>query len=283
MTNPNHIVITGLPRSGTTLVCHLINKVDNAVALNEPIKIKNFKALNEQQILENIASFFNHTGEQILQQKQAVSLLVDDAVPDNHMASSRESNGLRQLSEGAQKGLFDITKSLNNHFKLCIKHNAIFSQLLDQLNVLYPCYAIIRNPLSLLASWSTVKLPINRGHIPAAEKINPELSAQLNQTHDVVDRQITIMSWFFERFSSLSNANIIRYEDVVSSGGNILKKMIPGAETLNEKLRNKNLNDLYDHNLMLKLGEKLLVSEGSMWNFYNKEDIEKLMSEISQR
>jgi len=279
--NLNNIVITGLPRSGTTLVCHLLNKVDNAVALHEPIKIKSFNDLSEAQIFNHIIDFFDSTRSRITQHKQAISLLVNDEVPDNHMSCSRDSRtGLRQKSAGAEKGLFEIKKDLDENFKLYIKHNAIFSHLLTRLQKRFSCYAVIRNPLSLLASWNSVQLPINRGHIPAAERINPELATLLTQTDGVIDRQIIIMSWFFEQFSSLPDDQVIRYEDVVTSGGKVLKQLLPSAKVLNESLQNKNLNDLYDHQLMLKHGKKLLASEGIMWDYYHKSDVEKLMSEI---
>ena len=33
----NDVVITGLPRGGTTLACELLNAVENTVALDEPM------------------------------------------------------------------------------------------------------------------------------------------------------------------------------------------------------------------------------------------------------
>lgn len=38
--NENNIILTGLPRSGTTLSVHLLNKLPNTVGLHEPIKFK---------------------------------------------------------------------------------------------------------------------------------------------------------------------------------------------------------------------------------------------------
>jgi hypothetical protein len=32
-----NVVLTGLPRSGTTLVCRLLNKLPDTVALHEPL------------------------------------------------------------------------------------------------------------------------------------------------------------------------------------------------------------------------------------------------------
>jgi len=37
MSNPHNIILKEIPRSGTTLVCHLINKLPNFVALHEPM------------------------------------------------------------------------------------------------------------------------------------------------------------------------------------------------------------------------------------------------------
>jgi hypothetical protein len=36
------VLITGTPRSGTTLVCHLLNQLPDTVALNEPMQPRHF-------------------------------------------------------------------------------------------------------------------------------------------------------------------------------------------------------------------------------------------------
>jgi hypothetical protein len=74
--------------------------------------------------------------------------------------------------------------------------------------------------------------------------------------------------------------NIIRYEDIVSSGGKALSAIVPAAAELDFPLQNKNLNPLYDREMMLDIGGKLLRSEGAYWHFYSKGSVEELLSNI---
>ena len=43
--NLRNVVLTGLPRSGTTLACHLLNKLPDTVAVLEPFEAGRFAGL----------------------------------------------------------------------------------------------------------------------------------------------------------------------------------------------------------------------------------------------
>ena len=58
--------------------------------------------------------------------------------------------------------------------------------------------------------------------------------------------------------------NILRYEDIVNSGGRALEVIVPSARELDEPLRSRNVNPLYDRDFMLRCGERLLESEGAL-------------------
>jgi len=58
----NDIVLAGLPRSSSTLTCHLINKLPDAVALHEPMNAGRFQAFPDRAaMLNNITQFFKKT------------------------------------------------------------------------------------------------------------------------------------------------------------------------------------------------------------------------------
>ena len=60
----NNIVLTGIPRSGTTLTCHLLNKVPNVVALFEPMLWGGVSdPTNHRTICDSIDRFFQQTRE----------------------------------------------------------------------------------------------------------------------------------------------------------------------------------------------------------------------------
>lgn len=279
--NHSNIILTGLPRSGTTLICHLLNKVNNTIALDEPMTGSFAKGTTKQQICTEIAEFFASSRQSVLQNKKVLTKHVNGKVPDNSFGSEKSDNGLRIIH--IERSFIQIENDVSDDFTLCIKHNGLFTSLLIELTAFFPCYAIIRNPLAILASWNSVDIPINKGHIPVAENIDQELSQKLNTMPDKIDRQFYILSWFFNHYKkALPREKIIRYEDIIASGGASLQIVVPEAIKLSEPLINKNLHQLYDRELMSALGERLLITEGDFWHFYTHEDVKTLLSEITE-
>jgi len=99
---------------------------------------------------------------------------------------------------------------------------------------------------------------------------------------DNMEQRLKKMHYNFERYqSSLPRENIIRYEDICTTGGKALQVIVPAAAELDEPLENKNANPLYDREKMLRVGERLLESEGAYWNFYTREDVQGIMDKLS--
>lgn len=273
-----NIVITGLPRSGTTLTCHLLHKLNDTVALHEPMAVNRFIGMSMDEICDSIESYFSNTRISLHERGVAVSNHVAGAVPDNTFGEARNAEGYRVFREKKSLGEIEISKPLSDDFMLCIKHNGVFAYLLEHLVSRFSCYAIVRNPVSVMASWNSVNLPVKDGHIPAAEAIDPELKESLAAIDDKHERQIYILSWFFRHFrASLSDSSILRYEDIVASGGSALAVVNPDAAELSEPLQSKNLSDLYDASLMRDLASRLLETDGDYWHFYRREEIADLV------
>lgn len=99
---------------------------------------------------------------------------------------------------------------------------------------------------------------------------------------DSVDMWLVRMHSTFERYQqSLPSENIIRYEDICASGGKALEVIVPSAADLEEPLENKNANPLYEREKVLRVGERLLESEGAYWNFYTRENVQEIMDKLS--
>jgi hypothetical protein len=184
--------------------------------------------------------------------------------------------------KGMEKGKVVVDKELKKNFFLVVKQPALFSALLPVLAQSFPCYAIVRNPLSVLGSWNSVDHKVREGHSRGAELYDEGLRRELASTEDRFDRQSILLSWWYERFYTiLDEHHIIRYEDIVSSGGGALSAITPAAQTLQEPLSSQNLNALYDREEMLMLGRTLLDREGAYWRFYTRESVETLIAEIA--
>ena len=77
----------------------------------------------------------------------------------------------------------------------------------------------------------------------------------------------------------LPEKSILCYENIVADRGKALSVIQAQASMLNEPLKNKNINKLYDRELMLLLGDKLLNSDGCFWEFYSKDSVELLLKD----
>lgn len=278
VTAQQQVILTGLPRSGTTLTCHLLNKLSDCVALHEPLVPLDLIAYKRGDLISVIADYFTAQRLQILQTGTAVSKSFGGQVPDNPMAGVDPNTGKRiRVLDGR---LVQINKKLSNDFYLAIKQPAFFTAILKDLvaSGLFNCFAVVRNPLSVLLSWNSVEMPVSRGRVPAAEAFDPELKQQLDQIPDVYDRQLFLLDWFFQQYINyLPSEHILFYEETIKSNGKSLGNISPLAYHLSERLSSKNNNHLYSGTLKKILLEKILnKKEGAFWEFYSEEQLVSL-------
>ena len=164
-----------------------------------------------------------------------------------------------------------------------VKHNALFAALLPELQEFFPCIAVVRNPLAVLASWQTVDLPVHGGRVPEGEKFAGKLRLALEQEPDVWRRQIIIMNWVFEQYGNhVANRNILRYEDIVESGGRVLYHSLGHSDHLPETLKNMNDNPLYGKVPMDNLLDMLLDAGGAWMQFYSSADCKSVAEEMQR-
>ncbi|TXI33548.1 MAG: hypothetical protein E6Q58_02615 [Niabella sp.] len=272
---PKNVVLTGIPRSGTTLTCHLLNKLSDTVALHEPLIPLDLRELDGFGLVEYVANYFQEQRRQILQQGTATSKSFGGQVPDNPLAGIDPLTGKRfRVLNGR---MITIDKTLSEDFCLVIKQPAFFTAILENLVAAnyFNCFAVIRNPLSVLLSWNTVEMPVAQGRVPAAEAFDGQLRQNLDNIPDLYDRQVFLLNWFLQKYiDHLPRENIIFYEQTIQSGGESLKCIQPSAQFLSESLSSKNTNALYNQELKEMLKSKLLkTKEGAFWEFYSKADL----------
>lgn len=287
--NDRDALIAGVPRSGTTLACELLNLVPDTVALDEPMKARSLagraqtedrgeaerRAPDKRLICDDIDRFLEETRASIAERGTAFSKQVDGRVSGGKFSDQYDGE-LRTSLES--KGEIKIDKPLTTDFLLVIKHTGAFTALIDALVERFRVYATVRNPLSILSSWQTVPFPGREGHHPLAEEIDPDLAGELAGISDRLERQIHLVGWFFERYRAvLPPERIIRYESIVETGGGALSAIAPGAAALDEPLESRNRAPVYDHSEMRRLGERLLETDGAYWDFYSRETVMELL------
>lgn len=277
------IILTGIARSGTTLSCSLLNKLPQCVALHEPMNPAELVGLDfPDAYLARVASFFAEQRVSLLGSGTAVSKARDGRVPDNPFGSAPATAGLRPSTVKNQEVHFE--KRLRPDFRLVVKHPNFFTATLQTLLARYACYAIVRNPLAALLSWHSIQAPVNDGHLPYGEAFDAGLKADLAAEPDRLGRQLIILKWYYSRYATLLPLDhVIRYEELVSSGGRALAVIDPDAAALAEPLESRNTSKLYDAGLVRRLADPLLDDESIYGGFYCAADVEQLCAAWTQR
>ena len=273
-------LLSGVPRSGTSLCCRLAGGLPDLVALSEPIRYREYGGMDSPpNAAARIRDFAGEARERLRAERRAPSVQVGGRLDDNRTTESRTEAGLRRLRGGW--GEIEVRKPLSDRFGLLIKHNALFAALLPRLVESFACLALVRNPLPVLASWQTVVFPVHRGRVPAGEAFDPGLRQTLDGEPEVLRRQLIVLDWFFERFeANLPREDIIRYEDLVESGGLVLFRRLghPGAEPA--ALESGNASRVYDGVNVDALLTALLTARGAWTRFYPPRDLEAAAAAI---
>lgn len=244
------------------------------VALSEPIRYREYGGMDgPETAAARVRDFAGETRERVVAKGRATSVQFEGRLDDNRTVSHLTDAGLRRLRGG--RGEIEVRKPLSEGFGLLIKHNALFAALLPRLAESFACLALVRNPLPVLASWQTVAFPVHRGRVPAGEAFDPGLRQGLDGEPDVLGRQLIVLDWFFERFeANLPREDIIRYEDLVESGGLALFRRLghPRAEPV--ALESGNASRVYDGVNVDGLLTALLEAGGAWTRFYPPRDLE---------
>lgn len=256
------------------MLCYLLNKLPNSVALHEPLDVSLLKDSSNSDVINVINEFFRSQRQMILASGIAISKSKGGKVPSNPLSDIREGGMRKRLLDGMTINVDNVDSDC---FELYIKHPAYFSAMLPCLSENYRCFACIRNPLAVLLSWSTAMMPVSRGRAPAAEWVDSELARHLDATTDVLDRQLILLDFFFRRYADCSRVTIIRYEDVIASSGRAIQVISPKAKRLNEPLVSRNMRETQNRDLVLRTADQLLASDNACWTFYPREDISRML------
>ncbi|MFZ4792420.1 MAG: hypothetical protein ACOYMW_16295 [Candidatus Competibacteraceae bacterium] len=130
MHNANDILRTGVPRSGTTLACALLNRLPNAVALIEPMPVHELaNDANPADRRTRIARFCAEQRHSIQQDGTAIACTAGDGQDDNTFGPKKDAAGLRRSI--ITRTLIAINKPLPADFLLIIKHPNAFTAILE--------------------------------------------------------------------------------------------------------------------------------------------------------
>lgn len=282
MMKENVLLLTGIPRSGSTLATWLLNQTDNCVALNEALPVNEWLSMNQDEILEDLTWKIHQNRQVIFKEKVAVMKQSGSSLPTNSFSTFTNNEGLRESVVSI--GEVPINKDLDEDFLLVIKHNAAFAALLPSLIHHYKCVGIIRNPLAVLLSWQTLEIPVRYGMTPIGQGLDRKLESLLADCSCVTEKQWTILNWFYiSYFENLTPEAIVTYEDIIATNGRIIGELTGKPLSSSLYLKNKNTNPLYPSAQVQELTEMLLDRNGLYMKFYTEKQILELADSIRNR
>ncbi len=268
---PNCYILTGIPRAGTTLTCKLLSEQEQVAGLNEPIPFRNLQSRKDglARTRKSFASF----RKSLIQNGTAPVRGRNGQITDNHFGQAAGGNRKKVI----KRSVVHFEQSFQPGFKLFVKHNAVFTLLLQDLKADYPCYAMVRNPLALLGSWSTVSVPVSRGKMRYLSLLDPEGHRALEQKKGLLGRQLFLLDYYFKAYSALPGQQVLQYEDLIGTNGSLLANMIGQPYHPKTALSSKNKSEVYPRDRMLQLGNALLEEEAHhCWAFYERSEVEAL-------
>src|SRR5688572_21975202 len=121
------ILLTGLPRGGTTLVCELLNQVAETVALDEPLCHVVARTISDTSETGLLAKFIETQRMSLVTSGMAITKLVDGGL-GNHYGS--RGDGRRPRRSRTTRARVFLKQPLTSAFTLTLKEPSAFTALL---------------------------------------------------------------------------------------------------------------------------------------------------------
>ena len=224
----DHLLV-GPARSGTTLVCALLNDRPDVVALDEPYERAVVAATRPDGLADLVTDDLRSQRRSIERSGYATSTVVGGALGNHYEV---DAGGRRRRVASIGRIPIELPEQVDRtQLRIVVKHTLLFAAHLDRLTARLPVVGLVRNPLAILLSWNSIDADYRRGRAPAyAESHASDLVRRLDRIDDAVERQIVLLGWHFERLEPLwERGLVVRYEDVVATGGTCLDRLFGPA------------------------------------------------------
>lgn len=219
------LILTGIPRSGTSLAATLVDGLPDAVCLQEPYwqfdRIRR-KDCSAERFAAWLREDFTRVRDILFKGKEVEDRRDAQGEPVTDYFQRRWRDGRMEV-ERSGFGIISFARhGLSPDFLLGMKHNGPYLSVLPQIIALkhFIVIAIIRDPVQTILSWRTLTFPLSRGEMPGAIAYWPELRALTQASIDLLEKQVRIYDLFCQRLHASREAiHIITYESLVAQPG----------------------------------------------------------------
>lgn len=240
-----NVLLTGIPRSGTTLLNAFLDCPPKSVAIGEPLGLGVFQreyANNHHGFVNKINEYFSHIRVRIANGEPFKDRVSVDGNPLTNYVES--GGGIRKKSYEIRDR---VIKNVERDFYLFFKAPVIFTSVLPAIvsDGRFKVIAIIRDPVSTILSWNSVNFPIAKGRLPAGEEYWPLLGSIARNKCSTFEKQAQIWEIFAQRYVQYKDIiTLLRYEDLVTNPMSLFEMLC--LPFTNIHVKNSNNNPVYD-------------------------------------
>lgn len=227
-------IITGIPRSGTSLLCRLCDDQEDSVAVNEPweaiaaVRLKNYHSV--------LIELHAHLRSEILSGRPILNKLTDGRVTTD-TASSEQWQAYRPMIS-------------SHNFLLGTKDTLQYLSRLDTFRGRLQGMSVVvcvRDPRSTIASWkhsfehlanADIDWLVSRGALGSRLPACAQAMAVMRSTEDVRVRRALLWRYLAEIISRNREwISLIKYEDLTTDTRAVLGRVIPILDPLRPSSR----------------------------------------------
>jgi hypothetical protein len=241
-------LITGIPRSGTTLLTSTLASSLEAVVFSEPNWLKPIRA--EAATAQSFTDLFVKKIDTLrndIKNKQFIELKssqFQSGQPSNYYIRGENGKIISDKSEQAVKLNPDLCQAT-----FVIKSNAQFTACLNQLinTGAFSIHCIVRNPVAVVMSWRSLNIPVSNGNMKIAEKYHPEYLTYIESANNLLEKQVLMADWFFCEYQKYHDSiNLITYESLINELSQIIEQQFDLNDVLIPKISNQNKSTHYN-------------------------------------
>ncbi len=227
-----NLVITGLPRSGTSLLCRLLHGVDNSVVINEPTEV--LDSLQNENKPFGLACYYQNARKQIRDNKEIENKVKDGEVIEDTAVVDQRSMYTPNVSDA--------------NFVLGTKTPLAYLFRISDISSVMPSATIvacIRHPYDTIASWkktfdhlrlaNVMAFPINQNHDKWLDGQLVTALKEIDVFESVVVKRALLWRALAEYLLRQSHlCNVLKYEDLVEAPAEEISKWFPKQLTERE-------------------------------------------------
>jgi sulfotransferase family protein len=222
--NPPNLIITGIPRSGTSYLCNLLHRYSNCVIVNEPPEI--FESLMHEPVPWGVARLYAQIRSDVWTGKSIQNKLQAEEVVEDTAALNERSPYRPQVDDES--------------FVLGTKHTQPYLARLGALRRVLPEARIVvcvRDPFDTISSWKTSFPHLREAKVDRMRVGNPRDSwltsyqaaalQLIGATTELAPRRAMWWNYMAETILEQGNSVVlVRYHELVTTPGMIVDRIL---------------------------------------------------------